>query len=117
MTAETPGYQDIPTTTGFELPGRIVRDNLGVCFGLVARSVGIAKTFTGGLRALRKGEVSQYTEVLEDARRQAVDRMIENARLLGADAIIGVRFDSSEVGQQLTEVVAYGTAVTTGSGE
>jgi uncharacterized protein YbjQ (UPF0145 family) len=54
---------------------------------------------------------SPYTELLEDSRRHAVDRMIENARLLGATGIVAMRFDSSERGQQLTEIVAYGTAV------
>jgi uncharacterized protein YbjQ (UPF0145 family) len=55
--------------------------------------------------------VAQYTELLEDSRRHAIDRMVDNARLLGADAIVGMRFDSSEIGSSLTEVVAYGTAV------
>ena len=53
----------------------------------------------------------QYTRLLEDTRRHAIDRMVENARLLGANAVVAVRFDSSEIGQQLTEIVAYGTAV------
>jgi uncharacterized protein YbjQ (UPF0145 family) len=60
---------------------------------------------------LRQGEVSEYTELLEDSRRHALDRMVENARLLGANAIVAVRFDSSEVNQGLTEILAYGTAV------
>ena len=55
--------------------------------------------------------MTQYTELLEDSRRHAIDRMIENARLLGANGVIAMRFDSSEIGQQLTEIVAYGTAV------
>ncbi len=58
-----------------------------------------------------RGEVPQYTELLEDSRRHAIDQMVDNARLLGANAIIGMRFDSSEVGSGLTEVIAYGTAV------
>lgn len=62
---------------------------------------------------MRQGEVTQYTELLEDSRRHAIDRMIENARLLGANAVVAMRFDSSEIGQQLTEIVAYGTAVIT----
>jgi uncharacterized protein YbjQ (UPF0145 family) len=111
MPADASARAAMPTTTAFELPGSPVRENLGLCFGLVVRSLGFAKSITGSLSALRKGEVSQYTEVLEDARRHAVDRMVENARLLGAEAIIAVRFDSSEIAQQLTEVVAYGTAV------
>ena len=64
-----------------------------------------------GFKALRQGEVTQYTQLLEDSRRHAIDRMIENARLLGANAVVAMRFDSSEMGQQLTEIVAYGTAV------
>jgi uncharacterized protein YbjQ (UPF0145 family) len=74
--------------------------------------MGLAGGVAAGFKALRRGEVSQYTRLLEDSRRHAIDRMIENARLLGAEAVIGVRFDSSEIGQQLTEIVAYGTAVT-----
>jgi uncharacterized protein YbjQ (UPF0145 family) len=89
-----------------------VKANLGVCYGLVVRSMGLAGGVAAGFKALRRGEVSQYTRLLEDSRRHAIDRMIENARLLGAEAVIGVRFDSSEIGQQLTEIVAYGTAVT-----
>ncbi len=99
-------------STTFELPGLAVKDNLGVCYGLVVRSMGVVGGVAAGFKALRRGEVSQYTQLLEDSRRHAIDRMVENARLLGADAVVGVRFDSSEIGQQLTEIVAYGTAVT-----
>jgi uncharacterized protein YbjQ (UPF0145 family) len=100
-----------PVTTAFELPGSVVERNLGVTFGLVVRAMGISKTVTGGLSSLRQGEVSQFTVVLEDARRHAMDRMIENAKLLGANAVIAMRFDSSEIGKARAEVVAYGTAV------
>ena len=99
-------------STTFELPGLKIKGNLGVCYGLVVRSMGMVGGMAAGFKALRRGEVSQYTQLLEDSRRHAIDRMIENAGLLGADAIVGVRFDSSEIGQQLTEIVAYGTAVT-----
>jgi uncharacterized protein YbjQ (UPF0145 family) len=98
-------------TTAFELPGVRIRENLGVCYGLVVRSMGFAGGVTASFKALRRGEVSEYTQLLEDSRRHAIDRMIENARLLGADAIIAIRFDSSEIGTQFTEIVAYGTAV------
>jgi uncharacterized protein YbjQ (UPF0145 family) len=100
-----------PVTTGLGLPGLTIEQDLGLTFGLVVRSMGFAKSVGAGFKALRQGEVSQYTELLEDSRRHAVDRMIENARLLGANAVVAMRFDSSEIGQQLTEVVAYGTAV------
>jgi uncharacterized protein YbjQ (UPF0145 family) len=99
-------------STTFELPGLVVKENLGVCYGLVVRSMGVVGGVAAGFKAMRRGEVSQYTQLLEDSRRHAIDRMVENARLLGADAVVGVRFDSSEIGQQLTEIVAYGTAVT-----
>ena len=105
-----------PVTTALELPGVTVQANLGVAFGLVVRSMGVAKAFTAAFKSLTPGEVTQYTELLEDSRRHAVDRMIENARLLGANAVISMRFDSSEIGQQLTEIVAYGTAVVVAPG-
>ena len=100
-----------PVTTAFEIPGLTVDAQLGVAFGLVVRSMGFAKSFGASFSALRQGEVSQYTELLEDSRRHAIDRMVENAKLLGGNAVIAMRFDSSEIGQQLTEIVAYGTAV------
>jgi uncharacterized protein YbjQ (UPF0145 family) len=105
---ETGGF---PVTTGLELRGMTVQQDLGVAFGLVVRSMGMVKSIGAGFKAMRQGEVSQYTELLEDSRRHAIDRMIENAKLLGANAIVAMRFDSSEIGQQLTEIVAYGTAV------
>ena len=107
----TSGQYELPITTAIELPGFVVRDNLGIAFGLVVRSMGFTRSFAAGFKALRQGEVSEYTDLLEDARRHAIDRMVANAKLLGANAILSMRFDSSEMGQQLTEVVAYGTAV------
>ena len=101
----------LPMTTALELPGRQVAENLGVVYGLVVRSMGMVGGMTAGIKALRRGEVPEYTQLLEDSRRHAIDRMVDNAQLMGADAIVAVRLDSSEIGQQLTEIVAYGTAV------
>jgi uncharacterized protein YbjQ (UPF0145 family) len=101
----------IPVTTALGLSGTIIEQDLGLTFGLVVRSMGLAKSVGAGFKALRQGEVTQYTSLLEDSRRHAIDRMIDNARLLGANAVVAMRFDSSEMGQQLTEIVAYGTAV------
>jgi uncharacterized protein YbjQ (UPF0145 family) len=101
----------MPMTTAFELPGMSIRENLGICYGLVVRSMGFAGGVAASFKALRRGEISQYTQLLEDSRRHAIDRMVDNARLVDADAIVSVRFDSSEIGQQFTEIVAYGTAV------
>jgi uncharacterized protein YbjQ (UPF0145 family) len=64
-----------------------------------------------GLRSIAGGEIVEYTQMLEEARRHAVDRMVKNARLMQANAIVMMRFDSSEMGQTMSEVVAYGTAV------
>jgi uncharacterized protein YbjQ (UPF0145 family) len=105
------GPAGLLVTTGLTLQGMRIERDLGLTFGLVVRSMGFAKSIGAGFKTLRQGEVTQYTELLEDSRRHAVDRMIENARLLGANAIVAMRFDSSEIGQQLTEIVAYGSAV------
>jgi uncharacterized protein YbjQ (UPF0145 family) len=100
-----------PVTTGLGLQGMTIDRDFGVAFGLVVRSMGMVKSLGAGFKAMRQGEVTQYTELLEDSRRHAVDRMIENARLMGGNAVVAMRFDSSEIGQGLTEIVAYGTAV------
>jgi uncharacterized protein YbjQ (UPF0145 family) len=111
MSQSPPPPTRLPVTTGLGLAGAIIERDLGLTFGVVVRSMGFAKSFGAGFTALRQGEVPQYTQLLEDTRRHAIDRMIENALLLGANAIVAMRFDSSEINQQLTEVVAYGTAV------
>jgi uncharacterized protein YbjQ (UPF0145 family) len=100
-----------PVTTAFDFPNWTIDRSLGPVFGLVVRSMGFAKGIGAGFKALAGGEVHQYTELLEDSRRHALDRMIENAKVMGANGILAFRFDSSEIGQQLTELVAYGTAV------
>ena len=98
-------------STTFELPGTRVVRYCGGCFGVVVRSMGFAKGIGASFKALAGGEVTQYTALLEDSRRHALDRMLQNAQTLGANAVLGFRFDSSEIGQSLTEIVAYGTAV------
>jgi uncharacterized protein YbjQ (UPF0145 family) len=101
----------ILVSTTFDVPGYDVDRFLGATFGLVVRSVGFTKGFTGSFRALKAGEVPQYTQVLEDSRRHALDRLLDNVRLMGGNAVLGMRFDSAEMGQGLAEIVAYGTAV------
>jgi uncharacterized protein YbjQ (UPF0145 family) len=101
----------LPMTTALELPGVRIRENIGVCYGIVVRSMGLAGGVAASLKGLRRGEIPEYTQLLEDSRRHAIDRMVDNARLMDADAIVAVRFDSSEIGGQFTEIVAYGTAV------
>ena len=103
----------LPMSTGLEIPGLTIVESIGVVYGLVVRSMGLTGSVVSSFKALRRGEISEYTQLLEDSRRHAIDRMVDNARLMGADAVIAVRFDSSEIGQQFTEIVAYGTAVKT----
>jgi uncharacterized protein YbjQ (UPF0145 family) len=103
----------IPVSTIGAIPGRTTERYVGACFGLIARSTGFSKGFSGSIKALRKGEVSQFTETLEEARRIAVERMVEHAQSLGANAVVGLRFDSTDMGEQqgMAEIVAYGTAI------
>ena len=108
---QAPPTYAIAISTTFDLPGYRVTSYRGATYGLVVRSMGFAKGIGAGFRALAGGEVKQYTALLEDSRRHAIDRMVQNAAALGANAVLGMRFDSSEIGQNLTEIVAYGTAV------
>ncbi len=91
--------------------GHRIRETKGQVFGVVVRSRGLGGNIMAGLRSLAGGEIIEYTQMLEEARRHAIDRMVKNARLMQANAIVMMRFDSSEMGQTMSEVVAYGTAV------
>jgi len=97
-------------TTPYIAGWRVV-ETKGHVFGLVVRSRGIGGNVMAGLRSLGGGEIHEYTSLLEDTRRQAIDRMVQNATLMGANAIVSMRFDSSELASTMTEIVAYGTAV------
>src|SRR5438552_6250335 len=98
------------TTTPF-IAGWRVQETKGHVFGLVVRSRGLAGNLAAGLRSLVGGEIHEYTQLLEDTRRQAIDRLVKNATVMGANAVISMRFDSSEIANTMTEIVAYGTAV------
>ncbi len=100
----------IVATTPF-IAGHRVVETKGQVFGLVVRSRGLSGNLIAGLRSLGGGEIKEYTELLEDARRHAVDRMVTNATAMNANAIVRMMFDSSEIGQTMSEIVAYGTAV------
>src|SRR5205809_2478846 len=88
---------------------RIV-ETKGQVFGVVVRSRGLAGNILAGLRSLVGGEITEYTQLLEEARRHAIDRMVKNAHRMGGNAVVMMRFDSSEMGQTMSEIVAYGTA-------
>jgi len=91
--------------------GYRVKEVKGQVFGVVVRSRGLAGNIMAGLRSLIGGEIVEYTSLLEEARRHAVDRMVKNAHAMGGNAVVMMRFDSSEMGQTMSEIVAYGTAV------
>lgn len=98
-------------TTTERVPGYTVTEVKGEVFGLVVRSRGLGGNIIAGLRSIVGGEIKEYTELLEQARRHAIDRMVQNAAAMGANAVVMMRFDSSEIGQTMSEIVAYGTAV------
>jgi uncharacterized protein YbjQ (UPF0145 family) len=100
----------IVVTTPY-LTGHRVVASKGMVFGLVVRSRGLGGNVMASLRSLGGGEIHEYTSLLEDTRRQALDRLVSNATLLGANAVLSMRFDSSELSGTMSEIVAYGTAV------
>src|SRR5688572_15337293 len=105
---------DIPanmTTTGFDVPGFRIVENLGVVRGVVVRSRSIFGTIGAGLQTLAGGNISLFTELAERTRQQAFDTMLVQADMAGADAVIGVRYDATEIMKGVTEVLCYGTAV------
>jgi len=93
-----------------EVTGHRVIEMKGQVFGVVVRSRGLGGNIMAGLRSLGGGEITEYTQLLEEARRHATDRMIANATAMGANAVLRMQFDSSEIGQTMSEIVAYGTA-------
>src|SRR6476660_7107513 len=105
---------DIPynmTTTGFDVPGFRIVDNLGVVRGVVVRSRSVFGTIGAGLQTLMGGNISLFTELAERTRQQAFDTMLVQADMAGADGVIGVRYDANELMKGVTEVLCYGTAV------
>ena len=93
------------------IAGWKVVETRGHVFGLVVRSRGLGGNIMAGLRSIGGGEIHEYTSLLEDTRRQAIDRMVQNATMMGGNAVISMRFDSSELAGTMSEIVAYGTAV------
>jgi len=98
-------------TTAFDLPGHRVLVNLGMVRGIIVRSRSLVGSIGAGLQTLFGGNITLYTQLCERARDDAYELMLRHARELGANAVIGVRYDATEVGPGITEVLAYGTAV------
>jgi len=94
-----------------ELPGYVVDEVLGEVFGLTVRSRNIGSQIGAGLKSLVGGELKGMTKSLADSRQQVIDRMVEEAEAKGGNAILAMRFDTSDMGSNWTEICAYGTAV------
>ena len=104
----------IPVSTTNDIPGRTILGFVGPVFGLIVRSTGAGKNIAGTFKAFKHGEVAQFSESLEEARRISIERLVEHAQAQGGNAVVGLRFDSTDMGQTqgMAEILAYGTAVT-----
>jgi uncharacterized protein YbjQ (UPF0145 family) len=100
-------------TTANDLPGYEIVETLGEVFGLTVRSRNLGSQIGAGLKSIVGGELKGMTKALADSRQQVIDRMVEEAQGKGADAVVAMRFDTSEMGGNWTEICAYGTAVRT----
>jgi uncharacterized protein YbjQ (UPF0145 family) len=98
-------------TTAFELPNFRITQNLGVVRGIVVRSRNVFATIGASLQTLVGGNITLWTNMCEETRRDAFEIMIQHASEIGGNAIIGVRYDTTEISTGVTEVIAYGTAV------
>jgi len=103
--------QQLIVTTGNEVAGHRITKYLAIVRGIVVRSPSFGKSFIGAFRSLAGGNIKEFVEVCEQGRHEAYEMMLAHAQELGADAIIGMRYDATEFYQGTTEVLAYGTAV------
>ncbi|MDX2194748.1 MAG: YbjQ family protein [Gemmatimonadales bacterium] len=99
------------TSTTFDIPGHRVVDTLGVVRGLTVRSRSVFGTIGGALRTISGGTIGPFVTLCEQARAEAFDIMLAHADKLGANAVVGIRYDATEMMQSVTEVLCYGTAV------
>ena len=99
------------TTSTFEIPGFHISRSLGIVRGIVVRSRSVLGTIGAGLQTLVGGDITLFTELCEKTREDAFERMLQHAAQSGADGVVGVRYDATEVMQGVTEVLCYGTAV------
>lgn len=99
------------TSTTFDLPGYRAVRCLGLVRGITVRSPNFGKQLTGAFRTLAGGEIHEYLEIAEQSRGRALARMLEHAAAMGANAVLGVRYDATEMVQSMNEVISYGTAV------
>ncbi|MEM4056118.1 MAG: heavy metal-binding domain-containing protein [Thermoplasmatales archaeon] len=106
-----PSSQDILIVSTPYIPGYRITKIIGFTWGLIVRSRGLGGNIAASLRSLAGGEIKEYTKMLDQSRSEALERLKQHAKSLGANAVIEVRFDSSEIGEVMSEILAYGTAV------
>ena len=104
-------FDDSQITTALELPGFTISQNIGIVRGIVVRSRSIIGTFGAGIQSIFGGNITLYTELCEQTRMDAYREMIDEAKAKGADGIISMRYDATEIAPGITEVLCYGTAV------
>ena len=102
---------DFMVASSNHIPGYEVLETRGFCYGLTVRSRGVGGQIGAGIRSMFGGEIREYVKMMEESRDEALNRMIDHARELGANAIISVRFDSNDISDIMQEILAYGTAV------
>ncbi|MGC9134030.1 MAG: hypothetical protein C0171_05835 [Caldisphaera sp.] len=103
--------KDVMVSTMPYVPGYKITKILGISLGITVRSRGLGGRFLASLRSLAGGEIKEFTEMSEQSRIQAIERMINHAKSLGANAVISFRLDSNEIAETMDEIIAYGTAV------
>jgi len=110
LKAQTPSKGFMLLTSNYA-PGYKIDRLLGLVYGITVRSRGLGGNILAGLRTIGGGEIHEYTEMAQQARQQALDRMADQAKGMGANAVVSVMFDSTEIGNTMDEIIAFGTAV------
>lgn len=109
--ASTPLPTTVIAVTTPYVPGHRIVRTIGMTWGLIVRSRGLGRNITAGFRSLAGGEITEYTQLLDQTRNEALQRLQQHAQQLGANAVVSVTFDSSELGEVMSEIIAFGTAV------
>lgn len=104
-------FEEFPISSANFIPGYKIVEEKGFVYGLTVRARGLGGDIGAGLKGLLGGEIKQYVTMMEESREESIDRCIEHAKELGANAIISIRMDSDSISQTMQEVLAYGTAV------
>jgi uncharacterized protein YbjQ (UPF0145 family) len=110
MNSPNPAAPTLLLTSNYA-PGYRVDKVLGMTYGITVRSRGLGGNIVAGLRTIAGGEIKEYTDLAHQARQEALDRLAQHAKTLGANAVLSVSFDSTEMATNMTEIIAFGTAV------